>query len=113
MVAKLKIFLQSEGCMPGCNWCRTHRGTDDEPFPNHIADAARVAKLLPALKEYYGSRVEVSVMSPWNLRALWDCFRLDITPAKPAWVMGKKKLYEGIPELKDLLAVIDAELAPS
>ncbi|GHS96016.1 hypothetical protein AGMMS50276_13690 [Synergistales bacterium] len=110
MTVKLKVFLQSEACMPGCNWCRTHRETDDEPLPNHLRDTAHVTKLLKALKEHYGPMIEVSVVSPWNLFALWDCFRLNITPAKPAWVIGKKKLYEGIPELENLISIIDAKI---
>ncbi|MDR1885001.1 MAG: hypothetical protein LBQ56_01910 [Synergistaceae bacterium] len=110
MPAKLKIFLQGEACMPGCGWCRSHRGTERDPLPDHVGDAAKVRALIRAIKERYGPNVDISVKNPWSILTTLDCFRYDISPAKPVWVLERKKIYEGVPELDDLLEIIDREL---
>jgi hypothetical protein len=113
MAVKLKIFLQSQICMPGCGWCQSQmflENREDRVIPNHREDANGVGKLIPVINERYGQVVDVSIINPWSLFAFWDCFRLNITPVRPAWVLGGKKICEGVPEADDLLAAMDAEL---
>jgi hypothetical protein len=69
-----------------------------------------VGALLRALRERYGNKVEVSIVDPRNLLAFWDNIRFQIRPAMPAWILGRKKIFEGIPNLAELQRLLDLEL---
>jgi hypothetical protein len=110
MGEKLKIFMQERFFMPGCCGVTALRATDGEAlFSNPEEFRAPVGKLIDAVKERYGKKVEVSVVNSWGFFSLWDVVRLGIKPSVPTWVIGSKKIHEGIPSQEDLFAAIDAE----
>ncbi|MDR1740243.1 MAG: hypothetical protein LBR38_00120 [Synergistaceae bacterium] len=70
-----------------------------------------VGALAVLLKERYGSSLEIAMVDPRNLIALWDNIRYGVRPARPTWVLGKTKIFDGIPEAAVLTDAIDRELA--
>jgi hypothetical protein len=62
------------------------------------------------VKERYGDRVDISVVDPRNILALWDNFRYQVRPSRPTWVLDRKKIYDGVPELNDLTRALDEKL---
>ena len=112
MGEKLKIFMQGNFFMPGCCGISTLRATDGgELFSNPEEFRAPVEKLIDAVKLRYGERVDVSVVNSWGFFSLWDVVRLGIKPSVPTWVMGSKKIHEGVPSEDDLFAAINAKLS--
>ena len=79
-------------------------------FPAQAKHTEEIGRLLRALRERYGERLDVSVVDPRNMLALWDNIRFRVRPSKPAWILENKKLFEGIPELDDLQRAIDAAM---
>ncbi|MDR1966177.1 MAG: hypothetical protein LBQ36_05665 [Synergistaceae bacterium] len=109
--SKLKLFVQGGFCHPGCCGVVSLRSTDGTAlYSDPEGYRIEVGKLLAAVKDRYGRRVDVSVVNSWGMLALWDVLRLKITPSVPTWVMEGKKICEGTPEPGELLAAIDAEL---
>ncbi|MDR0654008.1 MAG: hypothetical protein LBG12_11995 [Synergistaceae bacterium] len=112
MGEKLKVFIQGRFFMPGCCGITTLRGTDgEELFSNPEEFRAPVKKLIGAVKERYGERVDVSVVNSWGFFSLWDVVRLGIKPSVPTWVMNSRKIHEGVPSQDGLFEAIDAELS--
>ena len=66
--------------------------------------------LLRSLKEHYGTRLELYIVDPRNVAALWDNIRFNVRPSRPAWILGRRKIFEGIPRIEELQNIIDAEL---
>jgi hypothetical protein len=54
--------------------------------------------------------VDVYIVDPRKPLALWDNIRYRVRPATPVWILGRKKIFDGIPDLADLEKAIDAEL---
>jgi hypothetical protein len=111
MAVKLKVFLQQHEYIGGCCCAMVCQATDGEPlFPRLREYVNGAMKLLSAIDKLYGGKVEISVVNPSGVTALWDSIRLKITPKTPAWVLGGKKIFEGLPELGELQAALDAAL---
>ncbi|GHS87708.1 hypothetical protein AGMMS49957_08060 [Synergistales bacterium] len=112
MAVKLKVFLQEQAYIGGCCTAMVCQSTDGEPlFPRLDEYVSGAKKLLSAVSKTYGDKVEIAVVNPSGLTAIWDNFRLKIKPETPAWVLGGKKIFEGIPELGELQAALDAALS--
>jgi hypothetical protein len=62
------------------------------------------------LENRYGNRVDISVEDPSDLLSLWNRFRYRVRPDTPAWILGGKKTFEGVPDLDQLCSAIDAQL---
>jgi hypothetical protein len=110
MTVRLKVYVERgvSGC--GCCGCLVYGPEEKASFPEQQERAQSVGALLRALRDRYGDRLEVFLVDPRNILALWDTFRFRIRPALPAWILGRRKIFEGIPDLKELQALIDAEL---
>jgi hypothetical protein len=104
--------MQGRFFMPGCCGVTTLRATDgEELFSNPDEFRAPVGKLIDAVKERYGEALDVSAVNSWGFFSLWDVVRLGIKPSQPTWVIGSKKIHEGVPSEDGLFAAIDAELS--
>ena len=66
--------------------------------------------LLKSLKERYGDKLEVTVVDPRNPLALWDIIRYRAWMPNFAWIVNRKKTFEGIPGLEELERSIDVAL---
>jgi hypothetical protein len=108
---RLKIFMTKEVCARGC--CGgTHVCSGSESlFPGEREASNGVSDLLSAVKKLYCDRVRVSIVNPWSLLAMWDSIRFRVNPATPAWILGGRKIFEGLPKIEQLKAALDAELA--
>lgn len=80
-------------------------------FPEQQRHTESIGRLLRALRERYGERLDVSVVDPRNMLALWDNIRFRIRPSRPAWILENRKCFEGIPDLDELQNLIDAAMA--
>jgi hypothetical protein len=69
-----------------------------------------VGELLRSLKERYGNRLDISIVDPRNILSLWDNIRYSVRPSKPAWILDRKKIGEGVPNLTDLQNAIDEKI---
>jgi len=67
-------------------------------------------KLLQSLKERYGDKLEVSVVDFRNPIVLWYALRYQAWATYSTWILNRKKIFEGIPQLEELERLIDAEL---
>ena len=111
MAVRLKVFLQQQEYIGGCCCAMTCQTTDGEPlFPRMQEYIKGTMKLLSAINKHYGDKVEISVVNPSGFTAIWDSFRLKIKPETPAWVLGGKKIFEGIPSLSELQSALDVAL---
>ena len=63
-----------------------------------------------ALRERYGEHVEICVMDPRNILAFFDNIRYHVRPSRPTWILNRKKICEGIPDLAVLQEAIDETL---
>ena len=63
-----------------------------------------------SLKERYGDKLDVSVVEPRNPLALWDIIRYWAWSPCTAWIVNRKKIFEGVPELEELERRVDAAL---
>jgi hypothetical protein len=112
MREKLKVFIQGRFFMPGCCGITALRATDGEAlFADPGEFRAPVRELVDAVKKRYGERLDVSVVNSWGFFSLWDVVRLGIKPSVPTWVIGSKKIHEGVPSPDGLFAAIDAEIS--
>lgn len=112
MGEKLKVFIQERFYMPGCCGVTALRATDgEELFSNPEEYRAPVEKLIGEVKERYGEALDVSVVNSWGFFSLRDVVRLGIKPSVPTWVIGSKKIHEGVPTRDGLFAAIDSELS--
>jgi hypothetical protein len=69
-----------------------------------------VGELLRSLRERYGNRLDISVVDPRNILALWDNIRYGVRASKPAWILDRKKIGEGVLNLTDLQNAIDEKM---
>jgi hypothetical protein len=69
-----------------------------------------VGELLCSLKERYGNRLDISIVDPRNIVALWDNIRYGVRVSKPAWILDRKKIGEGVLNLEDLQNAIDEKM---
>ena len=67
-------------------------------------------KLLQSLKERYGDKVHISVVDPRNPLVLWYAIRYRAWATFSTWILNNRKIFAGIPELKELERLIDLEL---
>jgi hypothetical protein len=51
--------------------------------------------------------LDISIVDPRNVLALWDNIRYGVRPSKPTWILDRKKFYEGVPDLAVLQRAID------
>lgn len=110
MAVRLKIITERSVYRCGCAGCMAYTPEEKASFPAQQIHAEEIGRLLRALRERYGERLDVSVVDPRNMLALWDNIRFRIRPSRPAWILENKKLFEGIPELGELQSAIDATL---
>jgi hypothetical protein len=83
---------------------------EKDSFPEQQNNLHVVEELLRALKERYGERLDVSVVNPRNIMAFWDNIRYGVRPSVPVWVLDRKKVYEGLPDLAHLQSLIDEKM---
>ena len=70
-----------------------------------------VNALVRSLKNRYGNKIDVSIIDPSSILSLWHHIRYKLNPSLPAWVLDRKKIFDGVPELSDLEHAIDEKLA--
>ncbi|MDR1978084.1 MAG: hypothetical protein LBQ42_05055 [Synergistaceae bacterium] len=110
MTVRLKIIMERSVARLGCCGCVSYGPMEKASFPEQQAHIQSVGKILRSLRERYGERVDVSVVDPRNMIAFWDNIRYGIRPSTPAWILGRKKIFEGVPDLEKLQSALDAEL---
>jgi hypothetical protein len=54
--------------------------------------------------------LDVSVVDPRNILALWDNIRYGVRASRPTWVLDRRKFCDGLPDMTALQTAIDAEL---
>ena len=67
-------------------------------------------ELLQSLKEHYGDKLDVSVVDPRNPIVLWYALRYQAWATFSTWILNRKKVFEGVPQLEELERLIDTEL---
>ena len=55
--------------------------------------------------------MKISVIDPTSILTLWYYIRYKVSASLPAWVLDRKKIFDGIPEWADLERMIDEKLA--
>jgi hypothetical protein len=110
MTVRLKIIMERGVARLGCCGCIAYGPEEKASFPEQQDRIQKVGKILRALQERYGDRVDVSIVDPRNIIAFWDNIRYRVRPAIPVWILKRKKIFEGVPGLEELQSVIDAEL---
>ena len=65
-----------------------------------------------AVKDRYGDKVSISVADPRDIFSVWDNlrYRVQVRPSVPAWILDRKKICDGVPNLSDLQRAIDEKL---
>ena len=66
--------------------------------------------LLRSLRERYGDKISISVVNPSNPIVLWYAIRYGAWAAFTTWILNNKTIFKGIPELEELVRLIDAAL---
>ena len=71
-----------------------------------------IGALLRVVRDRYGDKVKISIKDPRFITSVWDNvrYKVQMRPSLPAWVVGRKKICDGIPELADLEHAIDEKL---
>ena len=110
MPIRLKVIMERGVCRAGCCGCLSYSAEDKASFPKLQENIERVGEILRALRDRYGDKVEVALVDPRNILAFWDNIRFRIRPSTPAWILGGKKIFEGVPDLADLQRVLDFAL---
>jgi hypothetical protein len=115
MALKLKVFLQRKSDvyehMRGCCCCPSYLSVENGFLPPRYEEYIQgVGELLRTVRDRYGVRVEVTVVNPLSLFALWDSIRYRIAPNVPAWVLGRRKIFDGLPDVEELIGVLDEAL---
>ncbi|MDR1874069.1 MAG: hypothetical protein LBQ90_03520 [Synergistaceae bacterium] len=110
MTVRLKILMERGVYRSGCCGCVAYTAEEKASFPRQQENIQGVGKLLCAIRERYGEKVDVSVVDPRNILAFWDNIRFRVRPSTPVWVLDRKKVFEGVPELENLQGVLDAAL---
>lgn len=114
MAVQVTLFIQQGFCLPVCFSSGIPRSTDGEPLlENQGKYLHRIERLMEELHARYGDAVRVDVKNSWGLFTLFDVVRLKITPRVPTWVVGRRKICEGVPGIKVLAAAIDEEIRAS
>ncbi|MDR3201360.1 MAG: thioredoxin family protein [Spirochaetales bacterium] len=111
MTGNLKIFVKRTVSLGGC--CGEYAYTREEraaEFPDEQDNLCKLGKLLQAVQDRYGKKVDVTVIDPQNFAALWDAFRYRINLRTPAVVLNGKKIFQRLPEVQELEQAIDAVL---
>ena len=68
-------------------------------------------ELAHAVKNRYGNKVDVSIIDPRHILSFWYYLRYKVSRSLPAFVLDRKKIFDGVPELADLERAIDEKLA--
>lgn len=110
MTVRLKVIMERGVCRAGCCGCLSYSAEDKASFPKLQENIESVGEILRVLRDRYGDKVEVSLVDPRNMLAFWDNIRYRIRPAAPAWILGGKKIFEGIPGLAELQRALDLAL---
>jgi hypothetical protein len=54
--------------------------------------------------------LDVSIVDPRNILALWDNIRYNVRASRPTWVLDGKKFCDGLPDMAALqIAIAGAE----
>ena len=71
-----------------------------------------IGELLRTVRDRYGDKVKISIKDPRFITTVWDNLRysVQVRPPLPAWIVDRKKICDGVPELADLERVIDEKL---
>ena len=71
-----------------------------------------VGELLRVVKDCYGDKINISITDPRDIFSVWDNvrYRVQMRPSIPAWILDRKKICDGIPDLRDLQRAIDEKL---
>jgi hypothetical protein len=83
---------------------------EKDSFPEQQDNLREVQERLQALRERYGGRLDISVVNPRSIKAFLDNIRYGVRPGVPVWVLDRKKVYEGLPDVADLQSVIDEKM---
>ncbi|MDR1730781.1 MAG: hypothetical protein LBR61_01670 [Synergistaceae bacterium] len=62
------------------------------------------------MRTRYGERLDINIVDPRNIMALWDIFRFRVRASRPTWVLDNRKFCDGIPSLASLQETIDAKI---
>jgi hypothetical protein len=110
MTVHLKVIMERNAGGMGCCGCAVYGQEEKASFSGQQDRIQRVGEILRTLRTRYEEKVEVSLVDPRNMLALWDNFRFRIRPTVPAWILGREKIFEGIPDLDKLLEILDSEV---
>ena len=61
-----------------------------------------ISEMLKKLHEYYGKKINLSIHDPRNISSLPADIKHNIKSSKPAWILDGQKIFEKVPEWKDL-----------
>ena len=111
VAVQLTLFIQQGFCLPLCYASGRPRATDGEPlFADQRRYFHRIEVLMEKLDGRYGGALDVVVKNSWGFFTLFEVIKLKITPRVPTWVIGRRKIYEGVPDIKILTKAIDEEM---
>jgi hypothetical protein len=111
MTVRLKVIAEQSDTRCGCACaCSYYNVGEKDSFPERPQNFRAVNELIQVLKDYYGDRLEISVVNPRSVRALLDNIRYKVRPFVPVWVLDREKICEGLPDLADLRNAIDGRI---
>jgi hypothetical protein len=111
MAAQLKVIVEQGDtrCGCACAYYNVDCGTEEkDSSAGRQQNLRMVGEFVQVLKDRYEDRLNISVVNPRSIRAIWDDIRYGVRPSVPVWVLDGKKIFEGVPDLKSLQGAIDA-----
>jgi hypothetical protein len=111
MTVHLKVIVEQSDTQCGCG-CSYYNVREKDSLSEWRQDFRAVDELIQVLKDFYGDRLDISVVNPRSLRAFWDNFRYKVRPFVPVWVLDREKICEGLPDLAELRNAIDKRIPP-
>ena len=109
MPVKLKVIPEQTDF--GAGWACGSRGPEEQDvLSKQQENINAIRKLLQSLKERYGDKLDVSVVDSRDPFVLWYALRYGAWATVSTWILNRKKIFKGIPQLEELERLIDAEL---
>ncbi|MDR1649610.1 MAG: hypothetical protein LBR71_05055 [Synergistaceae bacterium] len=116
MTVHLKVIVEQSDTQCGCRCASSYynvaenNAAAEDSSPDWRQSLRAVNELIQVLKDFYGDRLDISVVNPRSIRAFWDNIRYKVRPFVPVWILDRKKICEGLPDLAELRKTIDGKM---
>lgn len=107
---RLKVFVERPSSSSSCMTMDFNAMQAEKETFLTLPLATQVASLAREVSREFGTRVELDLIDPRNMFFLLDVLRYGVKPTEPVWVLDGKIAFRGVPEWKDLRAVIEESL---